>query len=229
MNTPINGLLIQQRRIALALPLRAISDHSDASQSVLTDIEQNQPTNITVAQLTRIAEYLGLPLEQLLTAPADDDPTPSEDTDISALTAVLLRAEHTGQQAQTAHVAHALGWTLERVHTVIQQANPRLRPAGLRIRSTAGRVHLATYSDHSDVQARYMTTRTADTGGRITDHRLFLKIAAGPVPLKRIHQGTRRALQRLIEQRLVATDGTTAHLTEPVLNALDPQRIRPEA
>lgn len=110
------------------------------------------PGEIRVATLARLANHLGLPLRSLIAAPpatttaVDAEATPEDEADDAATVTALLY----DREAPTLNddLAEALGWSLDRLHEALTEADRRLRPAGLRIVREHGESRVQPLHDH---------------------------------------------------------------------------------
>lgn len=114
------------------------------------------PGEIRVATLARLADHLGLPLRSLIapsepprrsaSAPQADADTQSDAADDASTVIAVLYDR--GTPTLNGEIAAALGWSLDRLISALEEADARLRRAGLRIVREHGESAMRPVSDH---------------------------------------------------------------------------------
>jgi hypothetical protein len=147
---------IRLRRLELALSERDVASHWGVSTAVVRSVEAGRvDTELTLGQLAKLADILGLDLHELLdtgnttpaTSEAGADTLSAEDV---AKVGALLADVRVLVPIDT--LAEVLGWDLERTHDALAVLDERLRPAGLRVHRL-----------HHDVRLARTVTATSDT------------------------------------------------------------------
>lgn len=147
---------IRRRRLELALSERDVASHWGVSTAVVRSVEAGRvDTELTLGQLAKLADILGLDLHELLdttTGPPegndDGDPTSSA-PDVAKVGALLADVR---VLVPLDGLAEALGWDLERTHRALEVLDRTLRPAGLRVHRL-----------HHDVRLARTVTAATDT------------------------------------------------------------------
>lgn len=139
---------IRLRRLELALSERDVATHWGVSTAVVRSVEAGRvDTELTLGQLAKLADILGLDLHELLfdttTGPPegnDDGDLPSSAPDVAKVGALLADVR---VLVPLDGLAEALGWDLERTHRALEVLDRTLRPAGLRVHRLQHDVRLA--------------------------------------------------------------------------------------
>lgn len=146
---------IRLRRLELALSERDVASHWGVSTAVVRSVEAGRvDTELTLGQLAKLADILGLDLHELLdtgAAPASDEAggDASSADDVAKVGALLADVR---VLVPIDGLAEALGWDLERTHRALEALDETLRPAGLRVHRL-----------HHDVRLARTVTVTTDT------------------------------------------------------------------
>mgnify|MGYP000969758640 CR=1 FL=1 len=142
-----------------------------------------------VATLANMANLLGIPLRSMFTrpAPAPDpvgaDPQPEPGGNAVAVDAEQLLAcvYDTGRATPTlvSELAKAFGWTIERTYAAATEADRRLKPAGLSVKTSHGELFVTPVNEHLDAQKALNARKVYERGLTYNHYRAAYQILAG--------------------------------------------------
>ena len=148
-----------------------------------------EPGDLRVATLANMANLLGLPLRSMFTrpAPAPDpvgaDPQPEPGGNAVAVDAEQLLAcvYDTGRATPTlvSELAKAFGWTIERTYAAATEADRRLKPAGLSVKTSHGELFVTPVNEHLDAQKALNARKVYERGLTYNHYRAAYQILAG--------------------------------------------------
>lgn len=127
----------------------------------------DDPGEVRLLSLVRIAETLGLPLRDLFAEPASVEPnaTPTHDTTASdAHTVIALIYDNGSTPTVNTDLTAILGWDLDRLIAAYRQATLLLQPAGLRLYRHHGEVTIRPDNDHTQHRATLAKRRASIYG-----------------------------------------------------------------
>lgn len=207
------GDRIRQRRLSLGLSETGLSRSLGVSPMTVRRVEEGgTPVNYDLRFIAAYAAALGLEFADMFdisdlggAAPdgaADDDP---------ATVGAVLAAS--GGRAHIDALATALGWTLERTRLALDDLEPRVRAAGMRLVWFADtEVLLAPADGHDEVTAAHLSRAVEVAGVNVTEFHVIRQLAqSGPV--KHWAGSDARLLARLVAAGLVRAGrtGATGH------------------
>lgn len=201
----LDGALIRRLCSEHGMSLRQLAASLSCSLTRINGLLSGRgDENVTLEELDRIAQRLGVaPLTLLLTPDGEQREASTDDVQLEATLATA------GETLTRAEVADALGWTLPRVHRAVAALDARLAGTGLRLhRSTKTTLRLASRHEAlTDEQRRRASRATVHRRGlNIASAKLLLGIALDDLPLRSKTAQTveRQALvkQALIEEEL---------------------------
>lgn len=182
--------LIRRRRVEVGLSHRAVAAGLGVTSSVIKRLETGtNHLDLTVGQLTRLAELLAVDVADLIatTRPNPDgaDHSPAEvspSDDDAAIVGSLLAA--TKVLTPTTAIAEATGWPLPRVHAALEVLTDRLPATGQRLRRNQSLVAIAraVTDDDADRIKAALRIHLARNGVSASEVRLLRRIHAGTVP-----------------------------------------------
>ena len=148
-----------------------------------------EPGDLRVATLANMANLLGIPLRSMFTrpAPAPDpvgaDPQPEPGGNAVAVDAEQLLAcvYDTGRATPTlvSELAKAFGWTIERTYAAATEADRRLKPAGLSVKTSHGELFVTPVNEHLDAQKALNARKVYERGLTYNHYRAAYQILAG--------------------------------------------------
>lgn len=154
-----SGLTVNEVSFRVHMPFKTLRQIVDGDST---------PANVHVTTLARLAETIGLPLKALFSEPKlplpseAEEPAPPPDDDAATIIAILYDR---GTTPTVNHdLARGLGWTLERLNTAYDAAEPRLAIAGLRLTRTHGEGSIAPLHDHTANRAAVEHAKAGNTG-----------------------------------------------------------------
>lgn len=189
MNTvPINGALIRRRRLAGGTgSLRELARQTHLTNVGLSRLEANNNIGgaTTLAQLSRLADCLGVALADLLT-PSEQAPVPPSD-DVAVLGNLLA---HDSRLTDRTAICRILGWTLARLSAAEELLDANLRPLGQRLHRLNGAVCLRPATAALDAAAaRVAAERAADHSINVTQASLILRASRGQLRSNTVREG----------------------------------------
>lgn len=179
----------QQRLIAYrlerGLAVRQVARDCGIEIAVLNRLETLDDSNtspLSVSQLMRIADHLGIPVTDLFTND-DDCAAPPPETDDPRLLGALLRALNSDTPVVV--IAASLDWDIPRVHTAADTLRQHLRPAGMTIYKESGLISIRPLDDrHAEAELaarRHPRARAAQTLLTPARARLLYRAARTPI------------------------------------------------
>ena len=129
---------------------------------------KNEPIDIALDTLKRLANHLGLPLQSLFAAPQPPPPPPPQSTDVDpvedATTVIAVLYDRGTTPTVNQDLALALGWDMTRLGNAYDEAEKRLTPAGLTLNRTHGECSVVPTHDHAK-QRTALTNALSDRSG----------------------------------------------------------------
>jgi transcriptional regulator with XRE-family HTH domain len=171
---------IRRRRVELRLSQRTVAAAIGTAAGVVVGIERGtNHRDLTVAQLARLADTLGLDVVDLFTTPPPDD---DGDSDDAAVLGAMV--ELAGILTPVTALAEAAGWTMQRTNDALDVLETRLAAAGLRLHRQPGKVAIvrAVIGDDTDRVKTLVRTHLSRDGVSATEARMLRRIAAGTTP-----------------------------------------------
>lgn len=149
-----------------------------------------EPGELRIATLTNMANLLGIPLHTMFARPAElpdpdtldqEDTDPDEDTRAADAEQLLACVYDTGRATPTlvSEVAKAFEWTLDQTYAATTEADRRLRPAGLTLRTSHGELFVAPINAHLDAHKALTTRKVYERGLSFTHYRAAHQIISG--------------------------------------------------
>jgi transcriptional regulator with XRE-family HTH domain len=230
----VDTQLVRQRRDALNLSQRAVGRALGVSSLLIRALETNpgSHSNLTLGFLERLAEVLGVQTHQLLAprGPAssnhdDNVLCQTADGDVSRLLAALMDDARTTLTHRD-DLALVLGWPLERLQRVVQQARRTLPALGmhLHIHPAGG---YAVHPSHGVLTAheQLVLARAKSRRGAmsVTAARVLRAIALGDHISEwrqRCRNPERVAIQTLLKRGLIEEDDQGLRLTGTAADSL---------
>jgi DNA-binding XRE family transcriptional regulator len=179
---------IRRRRVELRLSQRTVAAAIGTAAGVVVGIERGtNHRDLTVAQLARLADALGLDVVDLFATPtpADDTTETAPEADGPDDAAVLgAMVELAGILTPVTALAEAAGWTLQRTNEALDVLEERLTVAGLRLHRQPGKVAImrAVIGDDTGRVRTLLRTHLSRDGVSATEARMLRRIAAGTTP-----------------------------------------------
>jgi transcriptional regulator with XRE-family HTH domain len=180
------------------------------------------PGEIRIATLVKIADNLGLPLASLFAPPPEPPPAhESPDchradqaaTDAATVTATIYDRGTT--PTRNAELAEVLNWDLDRLKAAYQEADRRLRPAGLRLIREHGEATIQPIADHTDTRLRLKEIRAADRGFDLSHYKAAYQAYTGqPISVSNRAAQRRRITAPLANLGILTEVGIKAALTD---------------
>jgi transcriptional regulator with XRE-family HTH domain len=180
---------IRRRRVELRLSQRTVAAAIGTASGVVVGIERGtNHRDLTIAQLARLADTLGLDVVDLFAtpAPAADttkaDAAPDAGGDDAAVVGAMV--ELAGILTPITALAEAAGWTLQRANDALDVLEERLRSSGLRLHRQPGKVAIvrAVIGEDTDRIRTLVRTHLNRDGVSATEARMLRRIAAGTTP-----------------------------------------------
>ncbi|MDQ2759600.1 MAG: helix-turn-helix transcriptional regulator [Actinomycetota bacterium] len=212
------GMLVA-RRTALNLSQRALSRQLGVSQVYVHVMEANPQAHasMTLGELARLAQALAVTPAELLRAPQSssaDPPAPD--------VAILLAALMDEAKATLIHrddLAHALGWSLERVKDAARDAAEHLPALGLKLHEhPAGGLAIRTQHGvlEPDAQQQLARAKTQRTTVPADQARVLSDVAHGGLAAgwtRTLTRNQRVPIQALTKRGLIKDTPTGLQLT----------------
>jgi transcriptional regulator with XRE-family HTH domain len=178
---------IRRRRVELRLSQRTVAAAIGTAAGVIVGIERGtNHRDLTVAQLARLADTLGLDVVDLFTTPAPvgDDPETAKGADGDDAAVVGAMVELAGILTSITALAEAADWTLQRTHEALDILEERLRATGQRLHRQPGKVAIvrAVIGDDTDRIRTLVRAHLNRDGVSATEARMLRRIAAGTTP-----------------------------------------------
>jgi transcriptional regulator with XRE-family HTH domain len=144
------------------------------------------PGEIRIATLVKIADNLGLPLASLFAPPPEPPPAHegparhrADQAAADAATVIATIYDRGSAPTRNAELAEVLGWDLDRLKAAYQEADLRLRPAGLRLVREHGEATIQPVADHTDTRLRLKEVRAADRGFDLSHYKAAYQAYTG--------------------------------------------------
>lgn len=227
----LDGDAVHRTRLELNLSRRALAQAVGLAPNAVEAIETGavgRRNEITLPQLQRLVDTLGVPLGALL---ADDTPdTPDAHgahapehgpDDTTALGALLL---HTRANTPKTDLADALGWTLDRLRLAARALDHQLRPLGMQVHSLRGGYLLRPHDGYKgSVRTRVDRLTGARTGMSTAAAELIGRALAGDTGGKTVPVAHRPQLAALLRDGVLVLDADDRSLRPgpALLDALD--------
>lgn len=140
----IDGQLMQRRRLSLDRfsAMRDMARATHLSAVAISRIEQASiiGSSTTLAELNRIAAFLGVPLSDLLARP--DDPPPAKKADLTDAAILGRILTYRRRLIDRPTLADELGWTLSQLREAQRALDAQLRPLGMHIHEVHTHIRL---------------------------------------------------------------------------------------
>jgi transcriptional regulator with XRE-family HTH domain len=184
----VNGELIRRRRLAGGPgSLRELARQTHLTNVGLSRMEANNNIGgaTSLAQLSRLADCLGVTLADLLTPSEQAPAMPSND--VTALGTLLA---HDPRLTDRTAICRSLGWTLERLSAAEELLDANLRPLGQRLHRLNGAICLRPATAALDAAAAQVAAeRAADHSVNITQASLLLRASRGVLRSNTLREG----------------------------------------
>ena len=170
---PVNGARLRAARLTLSLGTRELGRLAGVSLMAinLMEKENRMGAQMTLAQARRIAEAAGLSLTDLLTEPAAQPESVTDDADAQAVIQLLAQDPRLHERD---HIAYAFEWDIPRTDAAIAAAEALLVPVGLRIQRTNTRRGLRPSDPAAhDRFEKHLKERAAKNGMNAASARLL--------------------------------------------------------
>ncbi|QWZ07712.1 helix-turn-helix transcriptional regulator [Nocardioides panacis] len=159
---------------------------SDMSINTLTRLldGEEDPGDLRVATLTRLADHLGLPLQALIAAPDQPDPDPGQqppggETAEDFATVISAIYDRGNTPTLNSELCDALDWNLDRLTTAYKEADRRLRPAGLRLNRSHGEASIVPLHNHAATRQSLNEVSTSNKGLTIEHYQAIYALMQG--------------------------------------------------
>lgn len=214
MTTPVlDGALVRRRRAALGLSARAVAASLGVSGTVVTRLENGMNhAEVSVAQVARLAELLGVDVTDLFLDAHSDAP----DDDVAALGALLHESDVV---APAGALREALGWTPKRLSQTLDALDNQLRRVGMRLSRVANRYRIVRdlTAASEGALADLLRAHVARDGLNLTEASMLARVARGDVPREPTNPET-VAIGTLLNAGLVEPGPAPArHSEKPLL------------
>jgi transcriptional regulator with XRE-family HTH domain len=182
---------------------------------------EDDPGDLRIATLQRLAEHLGLPLQALFAAPHQPEPdadVPSNPTD-DAATVIATIYDRGSTPTPNIDLTTSLAWDLDRLHAAYKEADRRLRPAGLRLARSHGEAAIVPLHDNTPERTRLAEMQAANKGLNMAHYKAVYALLQGESWLNvSDYNSTRRRLVAgvLINLGIFAGERATPTLSEAV-------------
>jgi DNA-binding XRE family transcriptional regulator len=177
---------IRRRRVELRLSQRTVAAAIGTASGVVDGIERGtNHRDLTVAQLARLADALGLDVVDLFATPppgGDSDSGSGSGSDDAAVLGAMV--ELAGILTPVTALAEAAGWTLQRTNDALDVLEGRLGATGQRLHRQPGKVAIvrAVIGDDTDRIQTLVRSHLNRDGVSATEARMLRRIAAGTTP-----------------------------------------------
>lgn len=150
-----------------------------------------EPGDLRIATLANMANLLGIPLHTMFAQPEplpDPDtidtkePTEADEDEVVGDAEQLLACVYdTGRATPTllSEIAKAFDWTLDRTYAAAKEANRRLQPAGLAVRTSHGELFVGPVNEHMDAYNALTTRKVYERGLNYNHYRAAHQIISG--------------------------------------------------
>jgi transcriptional regulator with XRE-family HTH domain len=182
-----------------------------------------EPGDLRIATLANMANLLGIPLNSMFARPEplpDPDTVPTGDEHLGEEDAgadaeqLVVCVYDTGRATPTllSEVAKAFDWTLDRTYAAAKEANRRLQPAGLAVRTSHGELFVTPVNEHLDAYNALTNRKVYERGLNYNHYRAAHQIISGqPVTV------ANSARQRLLTLGGMVNIGVLTQAKNPAL------------
>lgn len=185
---PFDAALFRERRLTLGLSQRLLARSVGVSVSTLALVEQGsdhvQHLSLSLSQVRRLADALGVPLSDLLTEPSEQDRSSQDDDPTTRDGALLGELLHSARwrNGAVADARIALGWDRKRFDAAIKALAAALPGTGLRLHRIPG--YAALIADGADPAAvePFKQAESTRVGIRARQAKLIREAVLGKVP-----------------------------------------------
>lgn len=178
-----NHTLIRHALNASGLHIAELAYRLDIAINTLDRLldGEDDPGEIRIATLQRLAEHLGLPLQALFAAPDQPDHLPDSPPSASDDAATVIATIYDRGATPTANgdLTTVLGWDLDRLHVAFKEADRRLRPAGLRLARAHGEAAIVPLHDKTPERNRLADIQAANKGLNMAHYKAVYALLQG--------------------------------------------------